>query len=251
VPPLRERGSDVELLFRYFATEFATRYGRRPISLAPEATQYLYEYHWPGNIRELRNFVEKLTVLTPPDTTLGSEELLRHLPFQENQLPVPVSTLPNGYRHGSEPASHAVHASDTEFVLRALFDLRNEVAELKRTVGVRVAQPYSESVPILQNENYSDGFQSMGPVYATILEPDVRVETVRGATRFGGSPPTRMAHEPTATTVIEESLSIEKKEKDLIQRALVKFDHNRKKAAQELGISERTLYRKIKAYNLD
>lgn len=256
VPPLRERGSDIELLFRYFATEFATRYGRRPISLVPEAIQYLYDYHWPGNIRELRNFVEKLTVLTPPDAPLTSEELLRHLPFQENQLPVPVAALPNGYKNGQEAASHAMPTPDTEFVLRALFDLRNEVAELKRAVGMRVGQPYpADSVPILHNENYPGGFQPVEPVYTTILEPEIRVETVRdpvrNSTRFVGNASARIAHEPTTTAVIEESLSIEKKEKDLIQRALLKFDHNRKKAAHELGISERTLYRKIKAYNLD
>ena len=100
VPPLRERGSDIELLFRYFASEFAQRYGRDPVHLTPEGTQGLHEYYWPGNIRELRNFAEKVSVLHKNDQ-LDGDAIREYLPHLDSKLPVLIQSP--GYE---EPRSH-------------------------------------------------------------------------------------------------------------------------------------------------
>lgn len=213
VPPLRERGRDISLLFRYFANEFGTKYGREPVFLTPDSIPLLLQYRWPGNIRELRNFVEKLTViLTSPEVSLL---------ILQQQLPpanafLPVSTNPTN-QETFVPFSEA-----NPVLVRMLFEIKQELSELRNLITSQIANNHS--------------FDEEYPL--SVLPP----ESFSYHNSRQAIPESRQ---------LDESLSIEKKERDLITRALAKFKNNRKRAAVELGISERTLYRKLKSYGLD
>jgi transcriptional regulator with PAS, ATPase and Fis domain len=253
VPPLRERGGDIELLFRHFATEFAERYGReQPIGLGDEARQLLYQYRWPGNVRELRNFVEKVTVLHPKGD-LAASQMQEYLQVQDNLLP----TLYEGNPIGNEPSSstYSNNIGSDENVMRTLYRIESELSELKKLFfgylstqfgrGMAVTEPYTngsddglDSVPVLaQRPVMPSGYVAPTSLPAMPYTTSSYTPEIQST-----APPTRQ---------LEESLSLEMKEKDMIIRALAKYKKNRKKAAAELGISERTLYRKIKTYGLD
>lgn len=213
VPPLRERKEDIEILFRYFAVQFAEKYSKKPIRLTPSALQILQKYHWPGNVRELRNFVEKITVLLQNEQ-LTEEDLYQHLPFTENTLPV-ITQLPISYQNSHFQASNG--SLETEIILKALIEIKKEIQEVKH----QIAELSLKSNDFHQDKN--------GNTY-TKFYSDNKINDL---------------------PMLDESLSLEKKEKDMIIKALNKFKSNRKKAAAELGISERTLYRKIKQYDLE
>ncbi|MBX3101698.1 MAG: sigma 54-interacting transcriptional regulator [Bacteroidetes bacterium] len=229
VPPLRERGEDIELLFRYFANEFAARYGRQPQQLTPDAKEVLYQYHWPGNIREMRNFVEKLTVLEARDV-LDRERLLQYLPKPDKTLTISGTAYTRD--NGGEGNGPGFSSRSEEFLIRGILELKRDLAELKEFLlhkGI-VPQPGSMDDGYPLQTGTQLGFPAPGAYRAYRDEAETT---------------------PLSTPLLEESLSIERKEKDLIRRALEKHGHNRKKAAHELGISERTLYRKIKIFGLD
>jgi transcriptional regulator with PAS, ATPase and Fis domain len=211
VPPLRERIEDVEILFRYFAVHFAEKYNKKPIRLMPESLQLLQKYHWPGNIRELRNFVEKITVLLHSEH-LTDDDVYTHLPFMENTLPA-LTQLPISYSNGNSSPKSSI---ENEIILKALIEIKKEIQDVKNQI---------HNLTFSRNETYKE-----------------KVSTVNG---YASEYP------KTELPMLDESLSLEKKEKDLIIRALNKYKNNRKKAASELGISERTLYRKIKQYDLE
>jgi DNA-binding NtrC family response regulator len=216
VPPLRERGKDILLLFRYFASEFAHKYGRNPIRLEEEAKPLLTAYRWPGNVRELRNYTEQLTVLSPKES-LSMAEIQQSLPANDAFLPVHV---PSDSRNQS-------FESEREILYKILFDLKADVSDLKKTVMHLMEGGNSHS------EIPHGSLQVIAPT-APIKSSAYSESVIR-----------------MDTPLLEESLSLERKEKDLINKALMKYRNNRKKAAQELGISERTLYRKIKGYDLE
>lgn len=249
VPPLRARGSDIELLFNYFAMEFSDKYRRDPIMLTEDAVPTLYKYRWPGNIREMRNLVEKLSVLVKGDI-ITPEILQENLMIKESYLPSLVRSDSN---IGQEQPSR------TEFdQLQRMFytfgkeftEMKKEIAELKKMLymGIRGRETSDSDYPVrddyparrdaLYHDDYDPDYDSPYLDQPEILAPAPE-KTFRAM---------REVHE--ITPVIEESLSLEKAEKNLIQRALSKFNGNRSKAAKELGISERTLYRKIKNYDL-
>ena len=214
VPPLRDRGKDIPLLFRYFASEFAHKYGRNPIRLTEDAKAVLAAYRWPGNVRELRNYTEQLTVLSSGDT-LNAEEVGQTLPNNDSYLPV----------HVPADARSNTFDSERELLFKIIFDLKNDVNDLKG------------KVMMLMNGQMEIPNMTL-PARPTFPQ-------THGTSRY---------QEPVIevnTPLLEESLSLERKEKDLIYKALIKYRNNRKKAAQDLGISERTLYRKIKTYGLE
>jgi DNA-binding NtrC family response regulator len=214
VPPLRDRGKDIPLLFRYFASEFAHKYGRNPIRLTEDAKAILSAYRWPGNVRELRNYTEQLTVLSGSDT-LNAEDVERTLPNNDSYLPVHI---PADTRNGS-------FESERELLFKIIFDLKNDVNDLKGKVMMLMNGQMDMSnmnLPVRQ---------TFTPTQSTSRFPEPVIQV--------------------NTPLLEESLSLERKEKDLIFKALQKYRNNRKKAAQDLGISERTLYRKIKSYGLE
>jgi transcriptional regulator with PAS, ATPase and Fis domain len=244
VPPLRERGQDLDRLFRFFAVEYAERYGRTPVQLTNEALEQLYSYHWPGNVRELRNFVERLTVLTT-NQVISAEEIMQHLPVHGSRLPAIRTVIlkenePDKLVSDINPNFN--NSPNEELFYKMIFELRNEVTELRRML-----------FSLIQG-SINPAFTSAGEMINTpaISEVILTPRTIISEPNANfHQPPNNPSVVPVSQPLLEESLSIERKEKDLIAKALAKHEHNRKRAAQELGISERTLYRKIKNYDLD
>ncbi len=234
VPPLRERGRDIELLFRKFASDFADKYKVKPITLTEDAKDILIRYRFPGNIRQLKNLVEQISVLSTEEKEIGSEQLQRYLPKESN--------LPALYR-SSVPEKE--NLTERDILYKVLFDMKKDVIDLKKIV--------------LDLLNGHDDKGKMAKDHAGLFE-DLHREP-------SGMPHDVVLNLPTDTSDTEsedvedvhdiahetedDSLSIEKKEKELIIRALRKNNNKRKYAARDLGISERTLYRKIKQYELE
>jgi transcriptional regulator with PAS, ATPase and Fis domain len=232
VPPLRERGNDTELLFRKFATDFAEKYKVKPITLTGEAKDILLKYRFPGNIRQLKNLVEQISVLSPDKKEINGSELAYYIPKE--------STLPALYNQNSSE-----NISDREILYKVLFDMKKDMNDLKKMVLEALANPAQASQIIKDNANLFESIQleQKQPTNDMVLNLPVRPTTT---------------HEEAAEEVQDitheaedDSLSIEKKEKELILRALHKNNNKRKYAARDLGISERTLYRKIKEYELE
>jgi transcriptional regulator with PAS, ATPase and Fis domain len=234
VPPLRERGRDAELLFRKFASDFAEKYKVKPISLTDDAKEALLQYRFPGNIRQLKNLVEQISVLSTDDKEITGEIFQRYLP-KENMLPAI-------YRNN---AGDKDGMSERDILYKVLFDMKKDVTDLKKIVldlmnGQGEAGKLIKDNAHLFNEvHHHDGdIMSKEPVVLNIPQAqngDEHIEEI---------------HDISHVTE-DDSLSIEKKEKELIIRALQKNNNRRKYAARDLGISERTLYRKIKQYELE
>ena len=222
VPPLRERGEDIELLFKYFALEYSERYRRDPIELAPEAVHLLYEYRWPGNVRELKNLVEKLTLLTKGDW-VTEEVLASNLQIQDSYLPSIIRVQQD--QVGEEREGNR---KDIDMIYKLIYDLGKEVSDLKKLIYLGIQNRPGEERP-----PYMDDPAVMPPQNRSIYPVSEGISKQRELPK------------------LEESLSLERKEKELIIKALNKHNNNRKKAASDLGISERTLYRKIKNYDID
>ena len=227
VPPLRERGPDIELLFQWFAGEFTEKYRRSSLILTPDAVDLLEDYRWPGNVRELRNFVEKLSVLVEDEYVTG-DLIRRYLPVNDSYLPVLSSEA--GRQRPSEETTR-----DIEMLFKMMFELQSEVRGLKNLIYQGIQHP-----PAYGPEE--DFIYDNAPPVVGSTRP--LPQTASSSSPYGAHPPV------TETPLLEESLSLAKKEKELIEKALRKYHNNRKKAATELGISERTLYRKIKHYEL-
>lgn len=233
VPPLRERGRDIDLLFRKFATDFAEKYRVKPISLTDEAREILLKYRFPGNIRQLKNLVEQISVLTPENKEIDAEALQRYLP-RENSLPALYK--------GS--ASDKEGLSERDILYKVLFDMKKDMHDLKKLVldtynGVgKGSQLIKENPGLFDGVETEDIDENTEPVVLNLPGTNQQHEDVEDI------------HDITHETE-DDSLSIEKKEKELIIRALRKNNNRRKYAARDLGISERTLYRKIKQYDLE
>ncbi|MFK7972969.1 MAG: sigma-54 interaction domain-containing protein [Bacteroidia bacterium] len=230
VPPLRDRGTDIPFLFSYFALEFSEKYKREPLNLTFEAAEILTQYRWPGNVRELRNLAEKLTVLIKGDE-VNADDLRKHLLVSSNYLPVlaPMRAMDE---------DEVGHRAETRRELDHLYDLI-----------LKMGQEVREIKQVLQNGNTP-------PVFDQPYDISAGMQPLRGSDRYddyvSGYDDDRTFQRPVEDVhLLEESLSIEKHEKDLIQRALDKYENNRRKAADALGISERTLYRKIKSYDIN
>ena len=237
VPPLRDRADDIELLFNYFALEFGEKYQRDPIVLEQDAVPLLFKYRWPGNVREIRNLVEKLTVLVKGEM-VSATVLQRNLLIQDSYLPS-VITLPANGSHDSHD-SH-LGEDDREMLLQLINRLGKEVGDLKKMMYLILQGRESEARNMQGFDPGNMGMGSPGRRYEEDYEDDVFHD-----------PEYAEPVQPTRPTppLLEESLSLERKEKELITKALAKHHNNRKKAASELGISERTLYRKIKNYDI-
>jgi len=245
LPPLRKRGDDVYLLFRKFARDFAEKYRMPAISLTQDAIELVMHYEWPGNIRQLKNVVEQLSVIEM-QRELNAQQLQEYLPAYAPK----ITSLPTAQQTQDS-------ISERELMYKFLFDMKRDIGELKKLV-LEIVKKSGGNIAIssdqieLLNRHYSD--QGTSYDMPKLISPIVDSEdkTLGSDTPFVqpnitvGQDEEYEIHE-----VIEESLSLESQEKDLIKKALEKHHGKRKYAAQELGISERTLYRKIKEYNLD
>ncbi|AZQ62386.1 sigma-54-dependent Fis family transcriptional regulator [Flammeovirga pectinis] len=257
VPPLRERGNDIELLFRKFATDFAEQYHVKPLALTPEAKQILVNFAFPGNIRQLKNLAEQMSALEL-DRLVTGDTMKRYLPQVNNQLLV----MDNDDKSLNE----------RDLLYKVLFDMRQDMNDLKKIV-IQLAQGKKNASTVLA-EN-SKLFSSVMDDIPTSTETAITVRPSQQPTSYNFDSPAEPSINNDNPVIItnkdtdnygnntydldkvvevkpeEESLSIEKKEKELIIKALQKNNNKRKYAAQDLGISERTLYRKIKQYELD
>ncbi len=234
VPPLRERKEDIHLLFRKFAADFSEKYRSKIVTLEPDAAQMIVNYTWPGNIRQLKNIAEQLSVLDE-DKIVNASELQRVLPAERQSLPMLMGT---NVDHGM---------SERDIFYKVLYDMRKDMNDLKSIV-----------FGMIQNGTAPDNMASMGVNPITDNSPMVAATP---SFYHPNAPQQQMPlvhHQPNNQVIelndavsVPESLSIEDKEIELIKKALNKYNGRRKKAAQELGISERTLYRKIKQYDLE
>ena len=243
LPALRNRKSDIYLLFRKFSSDFAEKYTMPPVRLTEDAQHLLMNYNWAGNIRQLKNVTEQISIIET-ERTITSEGILKYLP-NYSSTNLPAVTSKKSQSEGFE--------NEREILYKVLFDLKSDVTDLKKLVlemarTNNIDTDNSENSRILTQiiKDVNSGSERQLPV---AKEPKVESdETENAYSPIYSNPDTDgfQHHE-----VIEESLSLEEKEKEMIAKALEKYNGKRKMAASELGISERTLYRKIKEYDLN
>jgi transcriptional regulator with PAS, ATPase and Fis domain len=230
IPPLRERKDDIYLIFRKFAADFAEKYRMPVIELTEEARMMLENYRWPGNVRQLKNITEQISIIER-NRKITPDGLRRYLP--EGTL----NELPVLYQGMQQESSY----TERDLLYKVLFDMKKDIHDLKKIVA-----------DILQEEKDPIHFEKQDkPVFDiregqpfSIRAPENPIPVIKE--------PIDEFEEPIQDSeVIEESLSLQKKEIDMIRRALEKYNGKRKNAAKELGISERTLYRKIKEYDIN
>ncbi len=253
VPPLRERGFDIDLLFRKFSTDFAEKNHIEPIELTESATQLLMNFRFPGNIRQLKNIAEQITILEV-NRTVNAEILGKYLPKnQSSGLPTLLKSINGGNDN---------NFSERDLLYKVLFDMRNDMTELKKLV-MTLLQNGQVSSDLIQEHH--DLFKGVAPEEALALIPAVNYTTSsgnnynnypqenenQGFIKIDSIQDNRINIEDIPHETEDHSFSLEKQERDMILKALKKNNYRRKYAAQDLGISERTLYRKIKQYDLD
>ncbi|MCD4734839.1 MAG: sigma 54-interacting transcriptional regulator, partial [Bacteroidales bacterium] len=231
IPPLKERKEDIHLLFRKFAADFADKYRMPVIQLNEEAIKMLVNYKWQGNIRQLKNITEQISIIEK-DRLIKAQKFLKYLP-QGNLRDLPVL-----YNKGIEAK---MGVSERDLLYKVLFDMKKDINELKKVVGEILS---SEEVV----KNISAGNANLlKKLYTDSEHDEVQAEDIKIHTSEDG----HIIEPIQESEVIEESLSLQDKEIDLIRKALIRHNGKRKNAARELGISERTLYRKIKEYDIN
>lgn len=216
VPPLRERGSDILLLFRKFATDCAEKYHMPVIQLADDAKNTLLSYYWPGNVRQLKNITEQMSIMAA-NRVITDDMLREYLPDRKGSL-MPALTA-------------GIHLEKTfenerEILYQILFDMRRDVTDLKTQMSAMSKNQTPQPVSIITQRENQDSAQKK--------QSHNNIEDIQDTEVY-----------------IEETLSLDEVEKDMIKRALARHNGKRKNAAKDLNISERTLYRKIKDYNLE
>ncbi len=258
MPPLRERGGDILLLFRLFAMQMAEKYHLPKISLSEDAKQLMLKYKWPGNIRQLKNITEQMSVLSK-EREIGLDALLQFIPKDEESTQLAPIPQQNVGQHSYE--------SEREILYKILYELRGNVSDLRREMnslrkqldearGLNGAQGFSQSQPI---DN------SIIPAnYPIDVTPSRTSDIIQSHSDMLNSHPDLIHSRPEAQEVEaeeikdfdneemseNESLNLSKLGRQMIEKALERNNGNRKKAADELGISDRTLYRRIKKYGL-
>ena len=226
VPPLRDRDDDITLLFRKFASDFSDHHKINPIRLDSESSEIIKNYRFPGNIRELKNLVEQISILEL-NRNIGSQTLLKYLPKQENTLPA-LSNFENSKKDYNE----------RDILYKVLFDVINDVNELKKLINEILGDNKFE-IDVTEEQK-------------KLLENNITEKKDKGIKIESKKEVKKNEKFEEVTEVYNsDSLSLEKNEINFIIRALKKNNNKRKYAAKDLGISERTLYRKIKQYNLE
>lgn len=235
VPPLRERKEDIYMLFRKFAVDFAENHNIKPIQLDENAKLLLKAYTWPGNIRELKNLAEQISILSE-DRQISAEQLLEQSPKMKTR------NLPSSPTSGDTSDSY----EEREILYKLLFEMKHDLNELKRLVFGLISNndlniPEKASMPALSKAT-NKYFEALDDKSEMDHSRDIEVGPV-----LLDKDQEKQYEE---SEIIEESLSLEDMEKEMIKKALKKHSGKRKSAADDLGISERTLYRKIKQYDL-
>ncbi len=225
IPPLRERKDDIPLLFKKFANDFAEKYRMPPLQLTDEAVILLENFRWTGNIRQLKNVTEQISIIEK-SKTVSASTLAHYLPKESS------SSLPILY-HGEKEDEKI---SERDLLYKVLFDMKRDLMELKRTVADLTEKDESHHPSTVAGQPVLKAFPS-------------KTDSDDHSTFSLDIDDDEQAFYPSE--VVTESLSLQKKELDLIRKALEKHNGKRKDAARELGISERTLYRKIKEYGID
>ncbi|MFM9028397.1 MAG: sigma-54 interaction domain-containing protein, partial [Bacteroidota bacterium] len=235
IPPLRDRQEDIHLLFRKFAGDFAEKYRVPSVALTPDAVQLMMQYRWPGNIRQLKNITEQLSILEKR-RDINSETLLGYLP------PAPLTTSPVLLKDGGKPQEF----TERELLYKVLFDLKRDMNDMKSLIN-EIIQHGGDSNWRERNAQLIAQLQPEGQGSQIIptSDPSVIIHTPTLSPATASNPAVLHPH-----VEVEESLSLEEKEKEFIRKALEKHKGKRKNAARELGISERTLYRKMNEYGI-
>lgn len=232
MPPLRERREDIHLLFRKFTTDFSEQYRIPSLELSEDAVDLLNNYHWPGNIRQLKNIAEQISVIEKK-REIDAASLLQYLPSDDvNRLPMVV-----------EGQSQSQSIDEREILYKLLFDMRNDLTDVKKLV-----------LEIMSGGGHIDQSDQNAELIRRVFDDD-EVKSPSGSLlrlpAGGEDASARQGEEKHSSAIeVEEVLSLQDSERELIRKALQKHGNRRKYAAQELGISERTLYRKIKEYNI-
>ncbi|HET8885428.1 MAG TPA: sigma-54 dependent transcriptional regulator [Salinimicrobium sp.] len=242
LPPLRERKEDIHLLFRKFASDFALKYKMPTIRLDDEAAEVLQKYRWSGNIRQLRNAAEQISVLEQ-SRVITAKTLLAYLPEAMSNLPAVIS----------EQKKESDFSNEREILYKVLFDMKNDLNDLKKL-----------TLELMQNGNnqkvQKDNESLIQKIYGVDDEEEITSEDidekeeinmeVLGIEQNNSFPKKEDKYAFAQDVEEEETLSLQDKELEFIKKSLERHQGKRKAAAEELGISERTLYRKIKQYNL-
>jgi transcriptional regulator with PAS, ATPase and Fis domain len=258
VPALRERGYDIELLFRKFSTDFAEKNHIRPVELTESAGQLLMNFRFPGNIRQLKNIAEQITILEV-ERLVSAEILAKYLPRdQSSGLPA----LLKGLNGGNDS-----NFSERDLLYKVLFDMRKDMTDLKKLVLSLLQNGQTGGVPlgteiVQQHQDLFNGIhqeESVALVAPTVYTPPQpngyqsyhQPVDNQGFIKIDNLQDDRINIEDISHETEDNSFSLEKQEKEMIARALKKNNFKRKYAALDLGISERTLYRKIKQYDIE
>lgn len=227
IPPLRDRKDDIKLLFRKFASDFSEKNRIPPIQLTPEALIMLENYRWNGNIRQLKNVTDQISIIEK-DRIITPDVLLKYLPTQ--------TSLPALFKDESRADS----ISERDLLYKVLFDMRKDIAELRKTVDDLTSNNIVQTTPMPTQHHISPMSYSPNNWNFNDEKNIIENDTTQDAEA-----------EFVTDEFITNSLSLQEKEKDTILKALRKHNGKRKDAAKELGISERTLYRKIKEYDIN
>jgi len=231
IPPLRERKEDIILLFRKFASDFAEKYRMPPIQLDEEAQNLMINYRWQGNIRQLKNITEQISIIEQ-NRIITANTLKKYLPaINERDLPV---LFKNEKYEG---------INERELLYKVLFYMKKDIFELKKLVsGIIENNINNEDFALLSKDVFQNVYEQKNTSdVAKTTEPSLEIKN------YSTTDPDSVAE----SEIIEENLSLQKTEIELIKKALERHKGKRKEAAKDLGISERTLYRKIKEYNID
>jgi DNA-binding NtrC family response regulator len=245
VPALKERRQDIPVLFRKFSMDFADKYRAQLVRLDEEAEQVIVNYSWPGNIRELKNVAEQLAILSK-SPTVSAEELVTLIPSVLNR------NLPNIQKNSSQTTFE-----EREILYKVLFDMKNDLNDLKSLVFELISRNNLTVNNIQSFQSLQNGIRTKEQKSEYTESPNYDLQKSNDQFNYDNhnARPVIIDHSLNngydKMEVVEENLSLIEMEKDLIIKALKKHNNRRKEASDDLGISERTLYRKIKEYNLD
>ena len=232
LPPLRERKEDIPLLFRKFAADFAEKYKMPKLKINHSAERSLQNYQWAGNIRQLRNVAEQLSILEQ-DRLISTDTIQNYLPESINQLPALIN----------KKKSNSDFSSEREILYKVLFDMKSDLNDLKK-LTLELMQDGDSTKTKEKNQSLIEKIYNKSENSENITDEPLEIKKEKFSNK-------KDKYDYAETIIEEEPLSLLDKEIEMIKQALERSEGKRKKAADELGISERTLYRKIKQYDLN